>query len=238
MAPLSATLRGNVLFTGSVDDSVRLSHRGPGSYFQTMSSDSFPGSISSPLTRKSFNVRAQNGNLMGQQTAFRKTQESALITSPIKTQQQQQGQRQRRQLERQGNQKNVKVAWSSYENSGSGSTTPQSSSSRNLSRTPIDPRAKYHVDTPALVNVLRSDRSTPFHHRPSHSHPHSLNENNSSNRNSNGNGNGISRTLNESQSSQQRGIQTPQQRPTTTPATTRNSLTTLTNGNVIRTPIH
>lgn len=163
MAPLSATLRGNVLFTGSVDDSTRLSYRGPGSYFQSMNpSNSFTGasSLYSPLARKSFNIRAQNGNLMGQQTAFRKTQKtSSFISSPIKTQQLQHPQRQQQTVKR-----IIKTAWSQENDT----TMLQSSPSRNLSRTPIDPRARIGVDeeTPSHFNVLRSDRATPYRQHP------------------------------------------------------------------------
>jgi hypothetical protein len=237
MAPLSATLRGNVLFTGSMDDSLRLSYRGPGSYFQSSSSFSVArsfssSSLSSPLTKKSFNVRAQNGNLMGQQTAFRKTHHTSspssspsppsasasLITSPIKTQQQ-------RQLTQQHTKnKIIKTAWS---HEGDGPATPGSSFSRSLSRTPIDSKAKYQNDeeTPAHVNFLRSDRTTPYHHH--HPFPDNNNDsNNHHNRSSSKNNN--SRDVKRSQQSQ-RGIQTPQQNrfPTTTAAI-----------NGIRTPIH
>jgi hypothetical protein len=66
MAPLCSTLRGNVLFVAcSLDDSLRLSYRGPGTYFSTdqeTATSLASSSLSSPLRRRSFNVRAQNGN--------------------------------------------------------------------------------------------------------------------------------------------------------------------------------
>lgn len=89
MAPLTSTLKKNVILFGSFDDSLRLSYRGPGSYFPD-DSYSITSSTTSPLRRKSFNVRVQDGNSSGKQFAQRylsyeqQKAQAKNLASPIK----------------------------------------------------------------------------------------------------------------------------------------------------------
>lgn len=89
MAPPLTTIKGDVIIPGSFDDLRRSTNRGPGSYFPTDETFSVTSSLTSPLRRKSFNVRSQNGNLLGHQSAMKQmisiSQDDSFLHSPIKS---------------------------------------------------------------------------------------------------------------------------------------------------------
>lgn len=102
MASPFTTLKGDILLASSRDDTLRSSNRGPGAYFATDDTFSVTSSLTSPLRRKSYNVRAQNGNLIGHQTAMKQSnsQDDSVFHSPIKSK---------------STKKPVKNAWTSQE---------------------------------------------------------------------------------------------------------------------------
>ena len=145
MVPLNSTMKKNVLFTASVDDSLRLSYRGPGSYFQSDDNYSVTSSTTSPLRRKSHNIRVQNGNSIGKETAqkylSKEQQTQHLLASPIKI------------PHSSSSRRIVKKAWSADE------VVPQSTPSK--SQHPF----RYPISQPHTPIDLTTSRSTPYHHQ-------------------------------------------------------------------------
>lgn len=149
MAPLSSTLKKNVLFTPSVSDSLRLSYRGPGSYFHSDDNFSISSSNTSPLRRKSFNVRVQSGNSIGRQHAQKylsldqqQQQQTNNLTSPIKLPN--------------SKRNTVKKAWSADE-----ITNPSTPSRGNRTPSHYTQYPMSQIHTPI---DLSTNRFTPYHH--------------------------------------------------------------------------
>lgn len=149
MAPLASTLKKNVLFTPSVSDSFRLSYRGPGSYFHSDDNFSVTSSKTSPLRRKSFNIRVQSGNSIGRQTAqkylsFEQQQaQTNNLTSPIKVPN--------------NKRSTIKKAWSADE-----IRNPSTPSRAN--RAPSNNHQQYSLPQPHTPIDFQNSRLTPYHH--------------------------------------------------------------------------
>lgn len=163
LAPPNTTLRGNVLFTAcSVHDSLRLSLRGPGLYFQSDDLDvrsvASGSRATSPLRRKSFNVRSQSGNSHGRQTAQRQIQhqksnhQSQFLTSPIKkTQHQRPTSAQSHEGSR--SQIRLKKAWSDGEDRDT---------NRSIDSKHTNTPHRYEESPRSTTPLVHSNRYTPY----------------------------------------------------------------------------